>query len=109
LFSDEGAIFTKNMKRLEEIKRILTEHKEELSGRFRVKEIGVFGSYVWNKQNKKSDVDILVEFAEPIGLFEFMDLEEYLTKLLGKKVDLVSRKALKPYIGQYILKEVIYI
>ena len=98
------------MKMIEEIKEILTEHKEELRERFRVREIGVFGSYVRGEQRKKgSDVDILVEFEEPIGLFEFMDLEEYLSSLLGRKVDVVSKKALKPRIGEYILKEVVYV
>jgi len=98
------------MKPIEEIKGILTEHKEELRERFRVREIGVFGSYVRGEQRKRgSDIDILVEFEEPIGLFEFMDLEEYLSNLLGRKVDLVSRKALKPRIGEYILKEVVYV
>jgi hypothetical protein len=98
------------MKKIEEIKEILTEHKGELRERFKVREIGVFGSYVRGEQKKKgSDIDILVEFEEPIGLFEFMDLEEYLSNLLGSKVDLVSRKALKPRIGEYILKEVVYV
>jgi predicted nucleotidyltransferase len=54
-------------------------------------------------------VDVLVEFEEPVGLFEFMDLEMYLSDLLGVKVDLVSKKALKPHIGERILKEVILI
>jgi len=98
------------MKKIEEIKETLTKHKEELRERFKVREIGVFGSYVRGEQKKKgSDIDILVEFEEPIGLFEFMDLEEYLSKLLGTKVDLVSKKALKPRIGEYILKEVVYV
>jgi len=97
------------MKRVDEIKETLKKHKGELRERFRVKEIGVFGSYVKGEQKKVSDIDILVEFEEPIGLFEFMDLEENLSTLLGTKVDLVSKKALKPRIGEYILKEVIYI
>ena len=97
------------MKKFEVIREILTQHKQELRERFKVKEIGIFGSCVRNEQKKKSDVDILVEFAEPVGLFEFMDLEEYLEKLLGTKVDLVSKKALKPRIGKYILEEVVYI
>jgi predicted nucleotidyltransferase len=98
------------MKTIEEIKRILKEHKEELRDRFKVKEIGVFGSYVRGEQRRKeSDIDILVEFEEPIGFLEFLGLEEYLSDLLGAKVDLVSRKALKPRIGGYILKEVVYI
>jgi predicted nucleotidyltransferase len=54
-------------------------------------------------------VDVLVEFEEPIGLFEFMELEEYLSDLLGVKVDLVSKKALKPHIGERILQEVIMV
>ena len=61
------------------------------------------------EEKKRSDVDILVEFKEPVGLFKFMNLEEHLEKLLGTKVDLVSKKALKPRIGKYILKEVVYI
>ena len=98
------------MKKIEEIKEVLKEHKEELREKFKVKEIGVFGSYVRGEQKKRgSDIDILVEFEEPIGLFKFMDLEEYLSNLLGIKVDLISKKALKPRIGKYILKEVIYI
>jgi predicted nucleotidyltransferase len=97
------------MRDLEVIKRILAEHKNELCERFKVKTIGVFGSYVRGEQRRKSDVDVLVEFEEPIGLFEFMDLENYLTDLLGVKVDLVSKKALKPHIGQRILEEVIII
>jgi hypothetical protein len=97
------------MKKLSEIKDIIKQHRKELEERFRVKEIGVFGSYVRGEEKKRSDIDILVEFKEPIGLFEFMDLEEYLEKLFGTKVDLVSKKALKPRIGEYILKEVVYI
>ncbi len=97
------------MKTFKQIKNILDQHKEEIKERFNVKEIGIFGSYIKGVQKKRSDVDILVEFTEPVGLFKFMDLEEHLEHLLKTKVDLVSKKALKPYIGQYILKEVVYI
>jgi len=97
------------MKRLTDIKDILAEHKLEIQRKFKIKKIGVFGSYTRGKHNKKSDIDILVEFSEPVGLFEFMDLEEYLRSLFGVKVDLVSKKALKPHIGERILREVIYI
>jgi len=97
------------MSQLRQIKEIIKEHRDELVGKFKVKEIGVFGSYVKGEERKRSDVDILVEFREPVGLFEFLDLEEYLAKLIGLKVDLVSKKALKPTIGQYILKEVVYL
>ncbi|MEM3387548.1 MAG: nucleotidyltransferase family protein [Nitrososphaerales archaeon] len=97
------------MKSLEEIKRILAEHKEELRQKYKVKEIGIFGSFVRGEHRKKSDIDLLVEFEESPSLFEFMDLEEYLSKMLGLKVDLVSKAALKPRIGEYILKEVVYL
>jgi predicted nucleotidyltransferase len=93
----------------EEIKHTLTQHKTELRRKFKVKTIGVFGSYVRGEQKRGSDVDVLVEFEEPIGLFEFMELEEYLSDLLGVKVDLVSKKALKPHIGERILQEVIMV
>lgn len=97
------------MERLEEIKARLARHKEELRQRFHVREIGVFGSAARGEMKRKSDIDILVDFEEPIGLFQFMDLEDYLSGLLGAKVDLVSKGALKPYIGKIILEEVVYI
>ena len=99
----------KEMKTLEEIKGILARHKEELGGKYKVKEIGIFGSYIRGGQRKRSDIDILVEFEEPIGFLKFMELEEYLKNLLGTKVDLVTKEALKPYIGEYILQEVVYL
>ena len=98
----------KQFSNLKEIKSIIKQHRQELERKFKVKELGIFGSYVRGEQKKRSDIDILVEFQEPIGLFKFMDLEEYLAELLGVKVDLVSKKALKPRIGEHIMKEVIY-
>lgn len=97
------------MKKIEEIKEILKNHKGELKEKFGVKEIGIFGSYVKEKQKDKSDIDILVEFDSPVDFFTFLELEEFLTKILGIKVDLVMKKALKPEIGKYILKEVLYV
>jgi predicted nucleotidyltransferase len=97
------------MKDAEGIKRTLLQHKVELKRKFKVKSIGVFGSYVRGEQKRGSDVDVLVEFEEPVGLFEFMRLENFLSDLLGVKVDLVSKKALKPHIGERIKKEVVYV
>ena len=97
------------MRKIIEFKKTLKEHKEELRENYKVKKIGLFGSYIKNEQKKGSDLDVLVEFIHPVSLFKFIDLEEYLQKLLSVKVDLVSKKALKPYIGQYILKEISYI
>lgn len=97
------------MKTFEEIKDLLKKHKEELKEKYGVKEIGIFGSYVRGEQDDESDVDILVEFEKPIGFIRFMKLENSLSELLGVKVELVTKKALKPYIGQQILQEVIYV
>ena len=97
------------MKNIEEIKKILNKNKIQFQKSFKVKEIGIFGSYIKNEQTKKSDLDILVEFESPIDFFDYLELEEYLTDLLGVKVDLVMKKALKPNIGRNILKEVIYV
>ena len=97
------------MKKIDVIKKKLISHKKELNDRFSVKEIGVFGSCVRNEQKRGSDADILVEFSRPVGLFKFMELEEHLSDMLNVKVDLVSKKALKPYIGRRILNEVMYI
>lgn len=96
------------MKSLEEIKNILSRHKKELNEKFKVKKVGVFGSYVKGTQRRKSDVDILVEFYEPIG-WEFIDLNEHLKKILGMKVDLVTSGALKEQIKDRVLKEVILV
>ena len=97
------------MKTLKEIKSTLETIKPTLKAQFKVKTIGVFGSFVRGEQKQQSDVDVLVEFEEPVGLFEFIDLEMYLSDLLGVKVDLVSKKALKPYIGKRILEEVVMV
>ncbi len=99
------------MKKIEEIKRILEVHKEELRGRYGIKEIGIFGSYVRGEERKDSDLDLLAEFEEgaKIGLLEFVKAENYLSDLLGVKVELVEKSALKPRIGRHILKEVVYL
>ena len=83
------------------------EFQSEMKEKYGVKEIGIFGSFVRGEAREDSDVDILVEFEKPIGFFKFLELEEYLSNLIGRKVDLVSKKALKPHIGKYILEEVV--
>jgi len=97
------------MKTIKELKQILSKHKSEIKNKFKVKSIGIFGSYVRGENKKRSDVDVLVEFAEPVGMFDFLELEEYLQNIFHLKVDLVSKKALKPKIGEFILREVDYI
>ncbi|MCS6937353.1 MAG: nucleotidyltransferase family protein [Candidatus Bipolaricaulota bacterium] len=80
-----------------------------LREKYRVKSLGIFGSYVRGDQRKKSDLDILVEFLEPPSLFTLIELENYLSDLLGMKVDLVMKSALKPRIGQHVLREVVMV
>lgn len=99
----------KGGKSIEEIENILRYYKSLLSGKFKVKEIGIFGSYVRGEQKKRSDLDVLVEFEEEPGLFKFIELEDYLSEILKMKVDLVMKSALKPTIGKHILSEVIYL
>ena|SRR5437588_8453121 len=87
----------------------LRRHLPSLAERYGVKSLGVFGSYIHRQQRPESDIDLLVGFDEPLGLLKFIELENYLTDLLGVKVDLVMKDALKPTIGKRILSEVIQI
>lgn len=98
------------MKTLEKIKTQLEALKPTLRERFGVETIGVFGSYTRGEQTKKSDIDILVTFTQDaqVGFFKFLELEEFLTKKLGVKVDLVTRNALKPFIKDRVLRETVY-
>ena len=88
--------------------KVLKKLKPILKREFKVSRIGIFGSVVRNEQSGSSDIDIIVEFSEPIGL-RFIELAELLEKKLGRKVDLVSSKGISPYIKPYIEKEVIYV
>ena len=97
------------MTNLRTIKKILSDHKSELSAKYPIEGIGIFGSYVRGEQNIDSDVDILVDFNDDISLFQFIDIEDYISSLLHTKVDLVTRSTLKPNIGKYILNEVVMI
>jgi len=92
---------------LDEIRRILEQEKDFLRDKYKVKEIGIFGSFVRGEEKRTSDVDILVEFEQTPSLLKFIELENYLSDTLGVKVDLVEKKGLKPRIGKYILQEVV--
>lgn len=85
----------------------LKQYKRELAEDYMVGEIGVFGSYVRGEEKNRSDVDILVEFEETPDLFKFLELERYLERLLGLKVDLVRKKALREELKDTILSEVV--
>ncbi len=95
------------MKARKDVEKTLKRYKPLLREKFKVKDIGIFGSYVRGEESEESDVDILVEFSGPIG-WEFIDLKEFLEEILGKGVDLVTVKALKSQLRDKILKEVVY-
>ena len=97
------------MKTLEEIKQWLLQHKSVLQEHYKVRELGIFGSYVRQEQTETSDVDVLVQFSETPSLLKFVNLENYLSDNLGIKVDLVHKSGLKPRIGERILAEVVYL
>lgn len=93
----------------DEVTHKLTQQLETLRKTYGVKRIGLFGSIVRGEQHPGSDIDVLVEFVEPVGLFKFIELENRLSELLNAKVDLVTPNALKPAIGERILSEVRYV
>jgi len=97
------------MKKIEGIKKKLAELRPMLKGKFKVESIGLFGSYVRGEERGESDLDVLVEFSEPIGFFEFVELEGFLSEEIGAKVDLVMKETLKPRIRENILKEAVYV
>ena len=86
---------------------ILRRQLPMLRTRFHVQYLGVFGSHVRGISRRSSDLDVLVDFVEEPSLFEFIELESYLSTLLGVKVDLVMKATLKPLIGRQILNEVV--
>ncbi|MGQ9627714.1 MAG: nucleotidyltransferase family protein [Anaerolineae bacterium] len=99
------------MKTLDEIKDILVSNKEELKRKYKIKEIGIFGSFVRGEQGGKSDIDIFVEFdeADIPDLLKFIEMERYLKKLLNTRVDLVRKGSIRPELETIILQEAIYL
>jgi len=86
----------------------LKELKPLLYKDYSVKEIGLFGSFSDETFTEESDIDLLVEFEKPIG-WKFFTLEIYLGKIFNRKVDLVTKNALKDQIKERILKQVNYV
>ncbi len=96
-----------NQVNLAQLTQILHQQFALLVDQYQVESLGVFGSYVRDEQSSNSDLDLLVTFHEPPSLLRFIELENYLSDLLGVKVDLVMKDALKPRIGERILDEVV--
>ncbi len=97
---------SQELKDAEYFMKILRQHLPELKEKYSVNYLGVFGSYIRGEQTEDSDLDILVQFDKKPGLFKYIELEDHLSELLGVKVDLVMKSALKPNIGKRILNEV---
>jgi len=95
-------------KGIEEVKEIINRHKHELEEKYKVKNVGIFGSYVRGEQSEASDIDVLVEFREPVG-FLFIHLGDFLEQILQSRVDLITSEAIKPNRQKYIMEELIYV
>ncbi len=93
---------------IEEIKNILSKQKLILQNKYKVSTIAIFGSFSRGEQNINSDIDIMVDFDEPVGI-EFIDLADTLENILHAKVDLVSKNAIKPKLMKTIEKDLIYV
>ena len=91
----------------DQVVRVLRKHRAELNERYNVASLSIFGSVARGEARPDSDVDVLVEFAHPVGLFEFIGLQQYLESLLGRKVDLGTPRSLKPRIKDRVLQEAI--
>jgi uncharacterized protein len=87
--------------------KILSAHLEEIRQRFGVENLALFGSVARGEARVDSDLDLLVTYARTPGLFGFLDLKEYLERLLSCPVDLVTDKALKKQLREKILREAI--
>lgn len=97
------------LKTLIDIQNILTELKPELTDKYHVSQLGIFGSYARGDYNSASDIDIIVEYSQKPSLFGLIELQDYLSDRLQMKVDLVTKDGLKPQIKEKILAEVIYL
>lgn len=87
----------------------LKENEKFIRQKFGVKRIGIFGSFARGEERESSDLDVLVVFEEGQKTFDNdMDLKFYLEDLFGRKVDLVTEKALKPQLKDIIMKDVVY-
>ena len=95
------------MKKIDVIIEKLRKNKPVVEKKYGVKNLEVFGSYIRGEQKKGSDLDILVEFHRTIDLFKYIELENFLSKKIGVKVDLVMKDTLKPRIKDRILKEAV--
>lgn len=96
------------MNNLSTIQKKLQVIKPLLADKYYVSELGLFGSVVRNDFTSDSDIDIMVDFSRPIGI-EFVDLADELEAYLNRKVDLVSKRGIKPQYFEAIQQELVYV
>ncbi|OPX65342.1 MULTISPECIES: nucleotidyltransferase family protein [unclassified Methanoregula] len=92
----------------DEILDLLTSIKSDLTARYKVRSIGIFGSFARKEGRADSDVDILVDFKEGADLFDLIELSEYLEEKIGRHVDLATPRALRPEIREGVYRDVVY-
>ena len=92
---------------IEGVKKKLRETLPILRKKYGVKSLGIFGSYVRGEQRSGSDLDVLVELEQPLSLLKLVNLENYLSDLLGVKVDLVPKADIRPELRSIILSEAV--
>jgi len=96
----------------EEIIALLRQHYAYLAAEYGIKRIGLFGSYAQGEPSEASDIDLIVEFERPIG-FRFVELAEYLEKVLGREVDLLTPTGIRgirlPWVAADIERSIIYV
>ncbi len=97
------------MKTMHEIETILKRHMPFLKEQFSVKKMGIFGSLARGEKKETDYVGILVQFSKPISSIKYMNLENYLSRLLGIEVDLVLKMGLRYQRAQEVLKEVVFV
>jgi len=98
------------MRTLEKVVSAIKRNEEVIKKKFKVREIGIFGSIVRGEETEKSDIDIIVEFESDGKNFDnYMELKFFLEELLGVSVDLVSKSAIKERLKAKILEEVVYV
>ena len=88
---------------------VIRKHWNTLQQQYGVRQIGLFGSVVRGENRKRSDIDILVEYEKLPDLLEFINLENYLERILKSKVDLVEKEGIRAELRDHILGEVIYL
>jgi predicted nucleotidyltransferase len=96
------------MYNVEQIVKILKEQKGDLEKRYPISELALFGSYARGDNHEHSDIDILVDFNGKIGI-GFISLAHELEDIFHTKVDLVSRKGIKPYYLPFVEKNLIHV